>query len=101
MPVNTKASSKQQTQNSWKTYKLKYKFLLRDDNDILNYSDEKKLNIDTIELLKVTSTQAGVDWIELEWIYENDNVDFYQISCSHNGITIDYRIEGMDLSDFF
>ena len=65
----------------------------------MNYSDEKKLNIDTIELLKVTSTQAGVDWIELEWIYENDNVDFYQISCSHNGITIDYRIEGMDLSE--
>ena len=66
----------------------------------MNYSDEKKLNIDTIELLKVTSTQAGVDWIELEWIYENDNVDFYQISCSHNGITIDYRIEGMYLSDW-
>ena len=72
--------------------------MLREERGILTYSDEKKLNIDTIELLKVTSTNAGVDWIELQWVYENENVDFYQISCSHNGITVDYRIEGWYLS---
>ena len=75
--------------------------MLRDENGILNYSDEKKLNIDTIEILKVTSTSAGVDWIELEWVYENENVDFYHISCLHNGITVDYRIEGRNLTRRF